>query len=176
MLGRSSWLAVAAAAVLTAACAQTDAGITTSVKSKLAADDQVKAYKIDVDTREKIVTLSGNVDTEGAKARAVEIARATDGVANVVNNLTVTGATAAQPDRDLPERAMFSDAALTTAVKSKLAADPTVSALRIDVDTENQVVTLTGQVRSQSEKDQALKLAREVDGVKSVTDRLTLRP
>jgi hyperosmotically inducible protein len=56
-----------------------------------------------------------------------------------------------------------------------LAGDPTVSALRIDVDTENQVVTLSGQVRTEAERAQALKLAGEVEGVKSVTDRLTVR-
>jgi hypothetical protein len=40
-----------------AACSQSDAGVTTAVKSKLIADDTVKAYKMDVDTKDKIVTL-----------------------------------------------------------------------------------------------------------------------
>ena len=172
----TGYIAAVVAVVFMTACAQTDAGITTAVKGKFAADDQVKAYQIDVDTRNKVVTLSGRVDSAPAKTRAVEIARATDGVANVVDNIQVTDATAARPDdAPLAERAMFSDAALTTSVKAKLAADPTVSALRIDVDTENQVVTLSGEVRSQTEKDLALKLAREVEGVKSVTDKLTVR-
>ena len=48
----------AAALAFTVACSQTDAGITTAVKSKLAADDTVKAYKVDVDTQNKVVTLS----------------------------------------------------------------------------------------------------------------------
>jgi hypothetical protein len=86
------WLAVAAAAVLLAtACAQTDAGITTKVKSKLAADDTVKAYQIDVDTRNKVVTLTGNVDSQAAKEQAVSIARGTEGVADVVDNIIVAG-------------------------------------------------------------------------------------
>jgi osmotically-inducible protein OsmY len=69
---------------------------------------------------------------------------------------------------------MFSDASLTSAVKAKLLADTTVSGLKIDVDTENQIVTLTGNVRSEAEKEQALRLARETEGVKSVNDRLTI--
>jgi hyperosmotically inducible periplasmic protein len=65
---------------------------------------------------------------------------------------------------------------LTTAVETKLIADDLVKARNLDVDTRDGVVTLTGQVRSQAEKDQALKLARETDGVKSVTDRITVAP
>ena len=174
---RTSWIAMVMAALFTVACGQTDAGITTAVKGKLAVDDAVKAYQIDVDTRNKVVTLSGNVDTAMAKAKAVDLARTTDGVASVVDNLQVTGAVAAQPDAYPPaaERAMFSDAALTASVKTRLAADPVVSALRIDVDTEAQVVTLTGDVRADAEKDQALKVARETEGVKSVVDRLTVK-
>lgn len=57
-------------------------------------------------------------------------------------------------------------------VKVKLLADPDVSGLRIDVDTRDRIVTLTGTVRTQAEKARALELAREVEGVTRVTDRL----
>jgi hyperosmotically inducible protein len=174
--GRIVWIAAALVAVLSAACAQTDAGITTAVKSKLAADNDVKAYQIDVDTNNKVVTLSGTVDTATAKSRAVEIARTTDGVANVVDNVTVNAATATAPSMPDAARVMSSDPALTAAIKGKFIADTTVAALKIDVDTRDGVVTLTGQVRTQAEKDQALKIARETDGVKSVIDRLTVTP
>jgi hypothetical protein len=73
----------------TVACSQSDAGITTAVKSKLAADDSVKAYKVDVDTQNKVVTLSGEVDTEAQRAHAVTIARNTDGVADVIDQLRI---------------------------------------------------------------------------------------
>jgi hyperosmotically inducible periplasmic protein len=175
MRANVKWIGAATALLITVACAQTDAGITTAVKSQLAADEDVKAYQIDVDTRDKVVTLSGDVETATAKSRAVEIARTTDGVTNVVDNIQVTGATAEKPQGYSAERAMFSDTALTAGVKGKLAGDPTVSALRIDVDTEDQVVTLSGEVRTETEREQALKLAGEVEGVKSVTDRLTVR-
>jgi len=90
-------LGILAVVGLTVACAQTDAGITTKVKSKLAADDTVKAYQIDVDTKDKVVTLSGNVDSAAAKDQAVAIARGTEGVADVVDNITVGGGSAAMP-------------------------------------------------------------------------------
>jgi len=61
-------------------------------------------------------------------------------------------------------------------VKSKLLADPDVSGLRIDVDTRDGVVTLTGTVSSAAEKTRALNLAGKVENVKRVEDKLTLRP
>lgn len=71
------------------ACSSTDAGVTTSVKSQFAADDTVKAYEINVTTREGVVTLEGDVDSAAAKMRAVEIARTTEGVRDVVDQLVV---------------------------------------------------------------------------------------
>jgi hypothetical protein len=84
----------------TVACSQTDAGITTAVKSKLAADDMVKAYQVDVDTENKVVTLSGEVDTEAQREHAIMIARNTDGVADVIDQLRVD-ATAATSGVDI---------------------------------------------------------------------------
>jgi hypothetical protein len=88
----ASALMLAAVAV---ACSSTDAGITTNVKSKFAVDDTVKAYEIDVTTRNGVVTLSGDVDSAAAKEQAVLIARSTEGVADVVDNLVITPETAA---------------------------------------------------------------------------------
>jgi len=82
-------LITAAGLVFTVACGQTDAGITTSVKAKLAADDTVKAYQVDVDTSNKVVTLRGDVETAAQKEQAVTIARNTKGVRDVIDQLRV---------------------------------------------------------------------------------------
>jgi osmotically-inducible protein OsmY len=50
-----------------------------------------------------------------------------------------------------------------------------VSGLKIDVDTRDRVVTLTGSLGTQAEKDRALAIARENKHVLRVDDRLTLR-
>src|SRR4029453_11072102 len=94
---------VAMATMMTAACAKTDSGITTAVKTKFAADDTVKASKIDVDTKDKVVTLRGDVQSDAARDRAVEIARATDGVRDVVDILVV--APAAEPTSAVADKA-----------------------------------------------------------------------
>ena len=64
-----------------------DATITTHVKSRLAADPDVAAHNIDVDTNEGVVTLSGRVDDGSERAEAEKLARETKGVKRVVNNL-----------------------------------------------------------------------------------------
>jgi hyperosmotically inducible periplasmic protein len=172
---------VAVAAAMTTACAQTDAGISTSVKSRLAADDTVKAYRIDVDTKDKVVTLRGEVDTPAARDRAVEVARATSGVRDVVDVLKVAPATAATSGRadDAREaarddRSTVGDAGITASIKTKMLADSTVGGLKINVDTTNGVVSLTGDVKSAAEKRRAVAIARETDGVKSVNDKLEI--
>jgi len=85
----SAFLVVLAAAVITVACGPTDAGITTKVKTNLTADETAKTAQIDVNVQKKIVTLSGTVDTQAVKEQAVAVARRTDGVADVVDQITI---------------------------------------------------------------------------------------
>jgi osmotically-inducible protein OsmY len=89
MLQRCTVFLSAASMVVMIACSQSDPGVTTAVKSKLVADDAVRAYQIDVDTKDRIVTLSGTVETAAARERAVRIARQTDGVRDVVDRIAV---------------------------------------------------------------------------------------
>jgi osmotically-inducible protein OsmY len=65
-----------------------------------------------------------------------------------------------------------SDAAVTVSVQAKYFADATVKGHRIDVDTEDGVVTLNGTVESDAQKARAVQLAQQVDGVSRVEDRL----
>jgi hyperosmotically inducible periplasmic protein len=60
------------------------------------------------------------------------------------------------------------DGEITAAVKAKLMTDENVAARRIDVDTENGVVTLRGTVATPTEADRAVELAKTADGVRLV--------
>jgi hyperosmotically inducible protein len=99
MQQRFAILISAASLALTAACSQSDTGITTAVKSKMASDDTVKASEINVDTHNHVVTLNGTVGSRSEKDRAVLIARDTKGVANVVDDLVVGPVPAATSGR-----------------------------------------------------------------------------
>jgi hyperosmotically inducible protein len=68
------------------------------------------------------------------------------------------------------------DTTITTRVKTAMLNDPSVGGLRIDVDTFKGVVTLSGRVKSEAEKQQAVTLARRVSGVTEVKDSLQVLP
>ena len=68
-----------------------DAGITTQVKSRLAADRAGTLGQVSVETVRKTVYLTGVVPTADDKRRAGEQARTAEGVKEVVNNLQVRG-------------------------------------------------------------------------------------
>jgi osmotically-inducible protein OsmY len=67
-----------------------DAMITTKINAALAADDELKATKIDVDTRNGHVVLTGTAPTDSSRERATVLARAVEGVVAVDNRLTLT--------------------------------------------------------------------------------------
>lgn len=67
------------------------------------------------------------------------------------------------------------DAALTTRVKAKLAEDPVVSAMAIQVETLKGVVQLSGFAKSAEERAKAEALAKSTSGVTSVRNDIIVR-
>jgi hyperosmotically inducible protein len=78
-----------AAAADQARRAITDGSVTAKIKSKMALDDSIKALDINVDTTGTTVTLTGVVGTEAQRQRALQLARETAGVTQVVDRLQV---------------------------------------------------------------------------------------
>jgi osmotically-inducible protein OsmY len=66
-----------------------DTAITAKVKAAILAEPGLKSLQINVDTKDATVTLTGNVDSDMLRDRAKQIATSTEGVRNVVDNLTV---------------------------------------------------------------------------------------
>jgi hyperosmotically inducible periplasmic protein len=71
--------------------------------------------------------------------------------------------------------ATVDDATITARVKTTLLNDPDVAGLRIDVDTFNGVVTLSGGVKTATERDKAVAIARKTQGVKDVKSTLQIQ-
>jgi hyperosmotically inducible periplasmic protein len=96
-----SWVLVGAFILGLAGCASSggtgkktgefvdDAWITTKVKSEMIADGDVKAHKIDVDTKNGVVKLTGTVETWQEANKATDIARGIKGVTAVENEIRV---------------------------------------------------------------------------------------
>jgi hyperosmotically inducible protein len=171
-------LGVLATAALLVGCSQSDSGITSSVKSKLIADEVVKARNINVDTHDRVVTLTGTVQSPVEESRAIEIARDTKGVADVVDKMSVaSGEPGAAPTTglDTPATAVggaVSDATITSDVRARLLADADVSGQKIAVATHDRVVTLSGTVATLDQKSKAVELAARADNVVRVEDNL----
>lgn len=87
------------------------------------------------------------------------------------------GATAREKTSQAADATMraIEDGRLTTKIKAKMALDDSVKALDLNVDTKDTVVTVSGQVRSEAERQRALALVRETDGVTRVIDQLRIK-
>ncbi len=131
--------------------------------------------KLVIDPNYKGVTDKDNK----AKAEVKEEAKDAKGTTGrTVDKTKEVSKDAAQATKDaaVKTKDVTADASITSAVKTKLLGDPLVGGLKIDVDTKDNVVTLTGMVKSAAEKAEAVRLAKNTTGVKSVVDKLTIQP
>jgi hyperosmotically inducible periplasmic protein len=106
------------------------------------------------------ISLPGRAETSDT------VIRARDSAAQIGEKAGVAASTVG---------ATIEEAALTTKIKAKMALDDAVKARAINVTTHGSVVTLSGTVESQAERDRALSLARETDGITRVIDDLHTR-
>ena len=86
---------------------------------------------------------------------------------------TSTAPSSVESGADNTKRAA-SDTAITAKVKSALLADEKVKGMKIDVETKEGTVTLTGKATSPAEKEQAERLAAAVEGVRNVVNRISV--
>lgn len=174
-----------------------DGWLVMKVHSEMVDEDVLSGSDIDVDVKNGVVTLQGTVPSEAARARAIAVAKANDGVKNVVDQLKIAPAKgsnmAAKADRagDKAERAGEKAADKTVSatkktgraiddgwIKSKIYAqymadwNTVLNDSDIDVDVANNVVTLNGTVKTAEAKTKAVAIAKATDGVKSVKDNL----
>ena len=78
-----------AAAANKAGEALSEGALTAKIKSKMALDDLVQARTIDVTTNGHVVTVSGTVRSPAERDRAIQLARETAGVTQVIDRLTI---------------------------------------------------------------------------------------
>lgn len=105
-------------------------------------------------------------------------AEASKGIADAKDAMTATAQQAKEAAKVTGDKIgdKVSDAVITTTVKAELAKDKDLSALKINVDTDNGRVALHGTAPSQSARDHASSLASGVKGVVKVDNRLTVEP
>ena len=118
------------------------------------------------DREKSVVTLTGNVGTDDDKARAESIARSIAGAEVVSNEIGV------RPANDSTAKKIDSD--IDSGIDKNLDATLIQHRLKRDVkyDVTNGVVTLKGDVPSQSQRASVEKLAEQVPNVKQVVNEL----
>lgn len=163
---RKSLLAVSAAALVLglAACDR--------------ADDRTAATHESATSRTEQVAKDNRDRTREAREETRQAARGTRQEAREAS--ATAGATmdrAAQDTRTMGAAAAskVDDASITAKVNAALAGDKELSALRVDVDTRDGVVTLSGPAPTASAKERAAELALKVKGVASVNNQLTIK-
>src|SRR5512145_2095485 len=148
---------------------KSDAWLTTKVKTMFLFHRNVSAIT-EVATQDGIVTLKGEAESQAQKDLTTEYTKDVEGVKDVINEMTV-GKIAKKKQT---AGSKIDDASITAQVKMTLLYHRSTSALNTSVTTRKGVVTLTGKAKNAAEKDLAGKFVRDVNGVKSVTNKMTI--
>lgn len=150
--------------------ANSDAWLMTKVKTTLLFHSSVSAAQTEVEVKDGIVTLRGNVDNLAQKELTTEYAKDVEGVKDVNNEMTVTKS----PSKKRTAGEKIDDASITALVKMTLLYHHSTSAINTKVVTKKGVVTLSGKANSLAEFTLATKLAKDVNGVKDVKNRMSV--
>jgi len=145
-----------------------DSVITSNVKAVLLGDSDVKSFDFKVETRKGEVLLSGFVDNQMQLDRATAATRAVPGVKAVQNNVILKGAPTTVGKK-------VDASIITSKVKAALLGDPGVKSFDIAVVTRDDEVLLTGFVDNQIQMDRAIAIARGVEGVRLVSNQMSIK-
>lgn len=151
-----------------------DAWIDGKAESTLLLNTSLNSFEIDTEVKDQVVTLSGRVDNAMEKSLAQELVEGLDGVESVDNQLSVASSETKdkQADESSDTMAALTDSKITTIVKTRLLMDSAVSGTDIEVETQDQTVTLSGQVESDTQQELALTIAKNTNDVKNVVNKL----
>jgi hyperosmotically inducible protein len=142
----------------------TDTWITSKIKIALFADSRVEGHEVHVTTKSGVVTLRGKVDSAEARTAAGDITKGSEHVKGVRNELQVVA-------RSNRSAVTASDKDITKNVQTRFSHDSRLKAVNVDVN--DGVVSLSGEVKSIDASAKASEVARSVAGVRSVKNDLT---
>ncbi|MBU2977185.1 BON domain-containing protein [Alteromonas sp. C1M14] len=164
-----------------------DAWIDGKAEATLLFNGNLNSFDINTDVQDGAVILTGKVENSVDKKLAEELVANIDGVSDVDNQLTVVedmGRMKSHDSDDMhsdsamgndeDDTSELTDAKIATVIKTRLLMDTDISGFDIDVDVENGMVTLSGTVDSDAERDLAVEIAKNADDVKDVEDSLTV--
>jgi osmotically-inducible protein OsmY len=145
---------------------KTDAQIQSDVIDELKWDTRVKSTAVGVEVTAGIVTLTGTVDSWGARFAAKEAAHRVGGVRDVANDVQVK----------VPGSHERSDTDIAKAVRAALEWDVLVPHEQIRTTVSRGMVTLEGKVDYWSQYDDAARAVRNLAGVSQVDNLISVEP
>ncbi|HJR71422.1 MAG TPA: BON domain-containing protein [Gammaproteobacteria bacterium] len=157
-----------------------DAWLTGKIEAAFVLNAHLNPFRIDTDVDNGVVHLTGTVRDDIDRDLAVELVRGLDGVVEVKNDIKLDRASAEKTiaERQSAETRDFGswvdDATTTAMVKSKLIGNANIAAGKINVDTRDDIVTLSGRVGSGKEKELAEQIAANVSDVEDVKNNLVV--
>lgn len=166
-----------------------DGDLENTIKAKLESDTQLKAAGLSVNANadRNEATLSGTVETQALRSKAIELAKSAHKSLVLTDKIDVKPRelTRAEWTEDKAVEARtrakgygesigdsLDDAWIHTKIVTKLIGNATTPERKINVDVNNNVVTLRGTVETAEEKNEAEKVAKATEGVKRVTNQL----
>jgi len=149
---------------------KSDAWLSAKVKTTLLLHQNVSVMT-EVNTKDGIVTLKGDATSLAQKDLTTEYARDIEGVKDVRNEMRVVN-TSDKAERTLVDK--IDDASITAQVKLVLLFHRSTSVLNTKVNTKYGVVTLSGEARNAAEKDLVSKLVKDIKGVNTVENEMTI--
>ena len=154
----------------TAPTPKSDAWLITKVKTTLLFHESVSSTT-EVNAKDSIVTLRGTAASQAQKELTTEYAKDVEGVKDVLNEMVVS----TPPIKSQTVGDKIDDASITALVKTTLLSHRSTSALNTKVVTNRGVVTLSGKAGNAAELKLATKVARDVSGVKSVKNLMSIK-
>src|SRR3989338_3252294 len=143
-----------------------------SLWTAYALNRHLNPFTIDVDVEQGTAILTGTVESEVDRELAEQVALGIEAIRKVDNKLLVDAQYHPKVSSEPSLSQRFDDATLASTVKSKLLWNRSTEGLDIDVDTQNGVVSLSGEAQSAEAKELAGRLADNTDGVRKVVNDL----
>lgn len=158
-----------------------DAWLDGRIETAFAFNEHLSAFAIDTTVKNGVAILEGKVKSDADRDLAAEVAMNIDGVTEVENKLVVENKGALDKIAGTAKKTTNSlmdsvgDASITASVKSQLMANSNTKGLSINVDTQGDVVTLSGKVSSDTERELAEAIALNTDNVAEVRNELIVK-
>src|SRR5262245_38774481 len=147
--------------------------ITGQVKAAFALSKRISAYEIAVDTKDGVVTLTGQVPSEIDRELAASVAQDTTGVKQVNNQIRVEPGLKPS-EASVRESSRVADLEILADLRERITASAFLSGNEIQVNVKDRIVTLTGRVQTPQQKAGAEQLARSLPNVANVINQLNV--